>query len=134
MTTRERLERAFDLRGTPKGTREAYGWCVGRYERFFGKPADALGREEVETYLLHLVRDRKLSPSTHNVYAAALRSAGVPVRLTEYVGMPHGYLNFPGVCRAAPQALAEICAEQIAALGSGVGSTATDWPQSSMNA
>jgi acetyl esterase len=49
-------------------------------------------------------------------YAAALRSAGVPVRFTEYVGMPHGYLNFPGVCRAAPQALAEICAEQSAAL------------------
>jgi acetyl esterase/lipase len=49
-------------------------------------------------------------------YAAALRSAGVPVRFTEYVGMPHGYLNFPGICRAAPQALAEICAEQSAAL------------------
>ena len=50
------------------------------------------------------------------LYATALRSAGVPVRFTEYVGMPHGYLNFPGVCRAAPQALAEICAEQEAAL------------------
>jgi acetyl esterase/lipase len=49
-------------------------------------------------------------------YAAALQSAGVPVRLTEYVGMPHGYLNFPGVCRGAAQALAEICAEQAAAL------------------
>jgi acetyl esterase len=49
-------------------------------------------------------------------YAAALRAAGVPVRLTEYVGMPHGYLNFPGVCRGARQALAEICAEQSAAL------------------
>jgi len=49
-------------------------------------------------------------------YAAALRSAGVPVRFTEYVGMPHGYLNFPGVCRSAPQALAEMCAEQKAAL------------------
>ncbi len=50
-------------------------------------------------------------------YAAALRSSGVPVRFTQYVGMPHGYLNFPGVCRAAPQALAEICAEQTAILG-----------------
>ncbi len=49
-------------------------------------------------------------------YAAALRSAGVPVRLTEYVGMPHGYLNFPGICRGAAQAMAEICAEQTAAL------------------
>jgi len=49
-------------------------------------------------------------------YAAALRSAGVPVRLTEYVGMPHGYLNFPGVCRGARQALAEMCSEQSAAL------------------
>jgi acetyl esterase/lipase len=49
-------------------------------------------------------------------YAAALRSAGVPVRFTEYVGMPHGYLNFPGICRGARQAMAEICTEQAAAL------------------
>jgi acetyl esterase/lipase len=49
-------------------------------------------------------------------YAATLRAAGVPVRLTEYVGVPHGFLNFPGLCRWAPQALAEICAEQKAAL------------------
>jgi acetyl esterase len=49
-------------------------------------------------------------------YAAALRAGGVPVRLTEYVGMPHGFMNFPGLCRSAPQALAELCAEQTAAL------------------
>jgi len=51
-------------------------------------------------------------------YAAALRAAGVPVRFTEYVNMPHGFVNFPGLSRAAHQAVAEICAEQSAALGS----------------
>ena len=49
-------------------------------------------------------------------YAAALRAAGVPVRLTEYAGMPHGFVNFPGLSRAAHQAIAEVCAEQLVAL------------------
>jgi acetyl esterase len=42
-------------------------------------------------------------------YAAALQAAGVSVRVTRYVGMPHGYLSFPRLCRSAPQALAELC-------------------------
>jgi acetyl esterase len=40
-------------------------------------------------------------------YAAALRDAGVEVRLTNYVGAVHGYASLPGIAPAAGQALAE---------------------------
>ena len=40
-------------------------------------------------------------------YAAALRSAGVAVRHTNYVRAVHGYISLPGVVPAAHQALAE---------------------------
>jgi acetyl esterase/lipase len=40
-------------------------------------------------------------------YAAALRAAGVEVRLTNYVDAVHGYISIPGVVPAARQALTE---------------------------
>jgi acetyl esterase len=50
-------------------------------------------------------------------YARALQAAGTPARLTEYVGMPHGYFSFPKAIRGTiMQALAELCAEQRYAL------------------
>lgn len=44
-------------------------------------------------------------------YADALRAAGVAVRLTNYVGMPHGFVSFPGVARTGPQQRAELVSE-----------------------
>jgi acetyl esterase len=44
-------------------------------------------------------------------YAGLLADAGVAVRHTTYVGMPHGFLSVPGVCPAAGQAEAEILSE-----------------------
>jgi acetyl esterase len=43
-------------------------------------------------------------------YAEALRAAGVPVRLTNYVDAVHGYISLPGLVPAARQALAEAVA------------------------
>lgn len=42
------------------------------------------------------------------LYAMRLVRAGVPVRYTNYLGMPHGFLSMPRICTAAPQAIAEI--------------------------
>jgi site-specific recombinase XerD len=73
MTVDEILERAFDLRGTPPTTRKTYTYCIHLFERFVGRDVTTLGRQQVEQFLLHLVRERQLSASSHNVYAAALR-------------------------------------------------------------
>ncbi|WP_104181497.1 alpha/beta hydrolase [Arthrobacter sp. B0490] len=44
-------------------------------------------------------------------YAAALQDAGSAVRTTTYFGMPHGFMAFPRISRAVPQALGELCQE-----------------------
>ena len=50
-------------------------------------------------------------------YAAALRAAGVPVRLTNYLGVPHGFLDLVRVSPAARQQRWELVAELATALG-----------------
>lgn len=51
-------------------------------------------------------------------YAEALRAAGVEVRYTQYLGVPHGYINTPGLVRtSAQQALSEIVHELRTHLG-----------------
>ena len=44
-------------------------------------------------------------------YARRLADAGVPTRHRDHERAVHGFLSFPGVCRAAATALDEICAE-----------------------
>ncbi|WP_345416469.1 alpha/beta hydrolase [Actinomycetospora chlora] len=44
-------------------------------------------------------------------YARRLDAAGVPVRHTDHARAVHGFLTFPGVCRASAQALDDVCAE-----------------------
>ena len=44
-------------------------------------------------------------------YAAALRSAGVETRLTNYLRVPHGFASFPGASAAGRQARWELVSE-----------------------
>jgi acetyl esterase len=49
-------------------------------------------------------------------YAERLRAAGTPARYTDYAGMVHGFMSYPGLASGARQALAEICQDLVAAL------------------
>jgi acetyl esterase len=44
-------------------------------------------------------------------YARRLEEVGVPVRHTDHARAVHGFLSFPGVCRASANALDDVCAE-----------------------
>ena len=67
----------------------------------FGR-LDGLPPALIQTADLDPLRDDGLR------YAAALESAGVTVRLTNYLGAPHGFTSFPGVYRSGAASRSEM--------------------------
>ena len=63
---RQRMLDALQLRGMAKRTQEAYIDAVARLARHYGCSPDKLDSQQVQTYLLHLLRARGLSRSTVN--------------------------------------------------------------------
>ena len=70
---RQKLIDAIDLRGRSAHTRRAYVECIARLARFHQRSPDQLSDEEVQGYLLHLLRQEKLSASSLVVAVSALR-------------------------------------------------------------
>lgn len=70
---RQRMLDALVLRGMALRTQEAYIEAVGRLARHYRRSPDMLGADEVQGYLLHLLRDRHLSRSSVNQYGCAFR-------------------------------------------------------------
>jgi len=70
---RQRMMDAMLVRGLAERTRECYVEAVARMARHYGRSPELLSAAEVEAYLLHLVKDRKLSYSSVNHAASATR-------------------------------------------------------------
>jgi integrase/recombinase XerD len=72
-TLRERMIREMQLRRFAPGTQEAYVRAVAELARYYGRSPDQIGPEEVKSYLLYLINQRRLNWSTVNVASAAVR-------------------------------------------------------------
>src|SRR6266852_5542387 len=70
---RRRMDDDMVVRGFAERTRESYLWAVTGLARFYRRPPDRISDEEVQAYLVHLLRDRQRSWSTCNVVANGLR-------------------------------------------------------------
>ena len=70
---RQRMLDALVLRGKALRTQQSYIDAVARLARHFGRSPDTLSAGEVQTYLLHLLRERHLSRSSVNQYGCAFR-------------------------------------------------------------
>jgi integrase/recombinase XerD len=70
---RQRMIDALVLRGMALRTQESYIDAVARLARHYKRSPDALSAEQVQHFLLHLLRDRQRSRSTVNQYGCAYR-------------------------------------------------------------
>ena len=70
---RDKMQGDMELRGFSKPTQQTYLREVRNFVRHFKKSPEELGEKEVKEYLLHLVRERKISQSTRKQYYCALR-------------------------------------------------------------
>jgi integrase/recombinase XerD len=70
---RQRMLDALVLRGMALRTQESYIEAVARLARHYGRGPDTLSADEVQKYLLHLLRERRLSHASVNQYGCAFR-------------------------------------------------------------
>jgi len=63
----------MEIRGLSQRTKESYLGCVKQFVKYFMKSPDQLDLEDIHTYQLHLIRDRKVAENTFNQYVSALK-------------------------------------------------------------
>ncbi len=70
---RQRMLDALVLRGMAERTQEAYIGAVVGLARHYRRSPETLSADEVQRYLLHLLRERQLSRSSVNQAGCAFR-------------------------------------------------------------
>ena len=70
---KERMKQDMEIRGLSENTRDAYLSCIKQFVKYFKTSPDQLTLEDIHTYQVFLIRDRKVAGNTFNQYVAALK-------------------------------------------------------------
>lgn len=112
---RAKMVREMQLRRLAPTTQKAYVRLVAELARFYRRSPDQLNHEEVKSYLLHLMRVRKLDWSTVNTASCAIRFF-----FSEVLGKPEVAWAIPP--RKRPSRLPEVLsAEEVQRLFAAAG-------------
>ena len=68
-----RLKTDIQLRGLSQGTLKVYTASAQAFLDFCDRPVEELNEEDVRRYLMNLIDEKKLEPSTVNTHSAAIR-------------------------------------------------------------
>lgn len=70
---RRRMLQDMQLRGFSAGTQRSYIHYVADFATYYQTSPEYLGLDEIRTYRLHLVEDRKLAPASVNCFVSAIK-------------------------------------------------------------
>lgn len=99
---RDCMSRDLEIRGFSENTRRMYLSCMKDFVKHCRKSPAEVTLEDIHEYQLHLIRHRKVSTATYNVYAAALRFF---FRVTAPVAIQFERIPYRKRRRALPEVL-----------------------------
>ena len=70
---RTKFTNYMTLRGFSPKTKEAYIGAVSRLAKYYHQSPDKLNHDQIQDYLLHLIKERELAWSSCNVVFSGLR-------------------------------------------------------------
>ena len=70
---RDKMDADLKLAGRSESTRASYIGCAARFVKYFMRPPETMGEEEVRSFLLYLAVERKVAVGTYLPYLGALR-------------------------------------------------------------
>ena len=98
---RQRMDNDLLVRGMAERTRETYLAAVARLARHYRRPPDQLSPQEVQAYLVHMLREEQLAWSTCSIAVHAFRFL-----YHTTLGRPEATFTIPGAKQ--PKRLPEI--------------------------